>query len=360
MKKIFLLSFCLIAVLGGLSIAFIAFTKKAPQPANSLKDMPVAVMTETVHQQPWQETVLATGSLSAFYGIMIKSETSGRITKKMFEPGTYVKEGTPLVEIYPNILKGQLKKAEAELSLSKANYIRYKSLYHKGFYSKSDLDRQYATMQANEGEVEQLKAQLVQTLIRAPFDGLLGLDQISLGDYLSPGQNVVNLQSLDPIRVDFNLPETILNKLGEHNKVDMQTPAFPNQIFNGQIYAKESIIDSGSRQLACRASIPNEKHQLLPGTFGEVMVYLGNPEQVIIIPQDAVTYTATENFVYRVVNQKAVKTIVTLGKKLQNSEIIITKGLGENDVVVTAGQLKLHDGSPVSLYLPPSTPGDKT
>lgn len=344
MKKIIALGLCLI---GALSIGFSVYGGKQ---AGIVTPPPIFVTTQQVHQKPWQNKVSATGALSTFDGTTLKAETSGRIVKILFKPGTYVTAGTPLAEIYPDIIKGQLEKAEAELKLSQINYERYLKLYRKGFFTKIDLDRSFTLIQSNQGEVDQLKAQLVQTLIRAPFDGLLGLDQVSMGGYVKPGQSIVNLQKLDPIRVEFYLPETVLSELGPADKIEMRTPAFPDQVFTGKIYAKESLVDASSRQLAARARIPNEKHQLLPGLFGQVTVFLGEPKSVIIIPQSAIVYSSTEAYVYRVINQKAVKTLITTGGKLENSEIIVLQGLHENDVLVTEGQLKLKDGSAVSLY----------
>lgn len=356
MKRISLPTVVILAICLGVAIqAFSKNTHKAIMA--KIMQAPVYVTTETVHPSIWQDKILATGSLSAFFGATLKAETSGRVTKKMFTPGAFVKAGTPLVEIYPDIIKGELKKAEALLALSKVDYILYEKLYRKGFFTKIDLDRSYTLIQSNEGDVEKLKAQLVQTLICAPFDGLLGLDLISLGDYLTPGKEIVNLQSLDPIRVEFYLPETVMSQLSAENTVEMRTPAYPKKIFSGKIYAKESLIDKESRQLACRASIPNQDHLLLHGMFGEVTVYLGDHQSVIIIPQSAIIYSTTETYLYRVINQKAVKTPVTLGRKLENSKIIILNGLKEGDVIVTAGQLKLSDGASINLF--PTTQENK-
>jgi len=357
MKKIIQV-LCSVAMATGLFTTMTSYAGKADQ-KNASSGMPPAFVTTAIIQKAvWQDSVKATGSLTAYNGIMIKSETSGRVTKIFFKSGDYVKAGTPLVEIYPDIIKGQLKKAEAQLELSKINYVRYEKLYQKGFYTKADLDQAFTNIKSNEGDVDQLKAQLVQTLIRAPFDGLLGIIQISLGDYLTPGKNIVNLQALNPIWIDFNIPESYFTELKIGQGIDMKTPAVPNQTFSGTVSAMESAIDKNSRLVTIRASIPNEKFQLLPGTYGEVTLKLGQPQEVILAPQSAITYSQKENYVYRIINQKAVKTPVTLGERQENNQIIITKGLHEKDIIVAAGQLKLHDGATVSIL--PSSPNSKS
>ena len=211
------------------------------------------------------------------------------------------------------------------------------------------MDRAYTTIKSNEGTVDQLKAQLDQTLIHAPFDGLIGLSPISLGSYLIPGSEIVNLQSLQPIYVDFNLNEAYITHIKLGDKIEMRTPAVQKQVFEGKVYAMESAVDKGSRMITVRASIPNEKHQLLPGTYGEVTLYLDKPQQILLIPQTAVTYSLQGNYVYCLVNQKAVKTPITLGKKFNNNMVIVLKGLDPKDIIIASGQLKLYDGAAVTV-----------
>jgi len=328
-----------------LSVALISLTACSKQKTTHVP--PYTVSLFKVKKADWQKTILATGSLSSFYGIMVKAETSGRITKIFFKSGEYVKKGTPLVQIYPDILAAQLTKAEARLKLSQINYMRYLDLYKTGFYSKSDLDKAHTTVKNNQGEVNQIKAQLVQTHIIAPFSGQLGLRLISLGDYLSPGKEIINLESIEPIRVDFSVPEIYLGEIKLGDKVTMTTRAYPKATFTGKIYAFNSLVNTGSRSLDVWATIPNKDHKLLPGMYVEVTIYLGKKQSVMMAPQTAIVYTLDGDYVYRYIDHKAVKTKITLGPKLKDDWVIIKSGVKVGDEIISDGQVKLTDGAPV-------------
>jgi membrane fusion protein (multidrug efflux system) len=308
---------------------------------------PTVVQIQAVKRQNWQKTILATGSLSAAEGITVTPEVSGRITNIFFKSGTYVTEGTPLIQLYQKIVQAQLDKAKAQLELHRANLRRFTELYKKGYYDKADLDKAAAIVKSNIADVNNTQAQLDQTTIKAPFSGRLGLRQISIGDYLSPGSAVVDLQSIDPIRVDFNVPEIYLGQIKIGDKTTITSRALKNQVYTGIIYAFNSKIDPNSRMLGVRANVPNPNHLLVPGTFVEVTVYLGQPDILMMIPQTAVVYSLEGNYVYLMKNHKAVKTPITLGQKLDDNRIIVVKGLQVGDPVIIGGQEKLHDGAAV-------------
>lgn len=308
---------------------------------------PTVVTTETAQQRQWQEKIQEIGSLSTSEGIVVAPETSGRVTQIYFKSGQYVEANTPLVQLYPDIIKAQLAKAKATLKLSTANLQRYTTLYKKGYYNIADLEKAKATVQEDQADVDNYQAKLEQTLIQAPFSGQLGLRQISLGDYLNAGDAIVNLQALDPIRVDFNVPEIYIDQIKKGDKITLTSAALSNQVYTGSIYAFDSKIDENARTLGVRARVPNEGHKLIPGTFVEVTIYLGKPVNQIIIPATAIVYQLDGNYVYLMKNHKAVKTQVTLGQKLDDNQVIITNGIKIGDTVITEGQLKLFDDSPV-------------
>lgn len=321
-----------------------SYAKKKP---TEMQLPPAVVNMTAVTATQWQNSIEATGSLSAFNGIMVKAEIDGRITKILFKSGQFAKNGQPLIQIYPDIIRAELQQAQAQLNLNELDYQRALKLYQKHFVSSSDLDKARATMTSSQAQVNQFKAQLSQTLIRAPFDGKLGLRQVSLGDYVTAGTGIVNLEALDPIRVDFSVPEIYVSQLKVGQSVSVRSRSFPTETFKGKIYAINSVIDPNTRSLDVRASIPNNQHKLLPGAFVEVTPMLGNPQSVLVVPQTAIVYSADENFVYKVINQKAVKTKVTLGLKLDDNLIIITSGLKTGDQVVSGGQVKIQDGASV-------------
>ena len=337
-----------IFIIFGLCAALLGISQITQAAKPSMAKMPPAVVDFAVAKQmKWQPSAKATGSLNAINGIMVKSETSGRVTKIYFKSGQFIEKGEPLIQIYPDILQAELQKAQAQLALSKLDYDRNLKLYDKRFVSKSGIDKARTAVTSNEAQVAQLQAELNQTLIKAPFSGQLGLRQVSVGDFLTPGSEIVNLEQLNPIRVDFSIPEVYLSQVKVNQAVTINSRAFPNTHFTGKIYAVNSIIDPQSRSLDVRASIPNTQYKLLPGAFVEVNVLFGNMENVIVVPQTAIVYSADKNIVYKVINNNAVATTVTLGEKLDNDLMIIKSGLKANDQIVSDGQVKIQDGASV-------------
>lgn len=338
-KSLIMLGLC--AALFGITQITQAKSKTSP-----MSQMPPTVVDFAVAKQiTWQPSTNVTGSLNAINGIMIKSETSGRVTKIYFKSGEFVQKDKPIIQIYPDILQAELQKAQAQLDLSKLDYDRSLKLYDKKYVSKADIDKARTDVTSNEAQVQQLKAELDQTLIKAPFSGQLGLRQVSVGDFLTPGSEIVNLEQLNPIRVDFSIPEIYLNQVKVGQTVNISSRAFPNKHFIGKIYAINSVVDPQSRSLDVRASIPNTEYQLLPGAFVEVKVLFGGPKNVLVVPQTAIVYSADKSIVYKVVNHKAVATTVTLGEKLDNDLVIIKSGLNRNDQIVSDGQVKIEDGA---------------
>lgn len=322
------------------------------KPPKTAQLPPAFVETTTVKFSARQQQVAATGTLLGIPGIVVKPEISGRITKIYFKSGDTVPAGSPLLEINPDIIKAQLQQDQANLQLTKLTYDRYSKLYKTHDVSESDFDKAQADYYAALARVNQSNAQLRQTTILAPFSGRLGLSQVNLGDYVSAGQEIVNLQSIDPIYVDFSIPETYLSKVAVNQEVILRSDAYPNITFNGKVEAVESAINQSNRTIMLRASIPNKDGKLVPGAFTEVTLIISGEEKVIEIPQTSVVFAPEENYVYTVVDGKASKVTVTLGDR-DSDKVIIKSGLKEGDVVITSGQLKVQDGAPV-VIAPPS------
>lgn len=309
-------------------------------------ESPTFVDVITVHPSTRQDQISATGSLISIPGIVVKPEISGRITKIYFKSGDTVAVGAPLVEIYPDLIKAQLVQAQAQAQLTRLQLERSTKLYRTKDVSKDNLDQAQANYNSAQAQVEYAQAQLRQANIVAPFAGKLGLSQVNLGDYVNAGQNIVNLQSLDPLRVDFNISEAYLSKVAVGQTVLLHTDAYPKETFTGKIEAIESLINQNNRTLNIRAIVPNKDGRLLPGTFVEAIPQFGLQSQLIIIPQIAIVYNPEANYVFKMINGRAIKTEVTLGER-DSDNIVIKSGIKDGDVIITAGQLKLHDGSPV-------------
>ncbi len=313
---------------------------------------PSMVSVAAANLQPWQQQIPATGTLTAMQGVMMKSEVAGRVTKIYADSGTDVKSGDPLVDIDPGMMQAQLASAIAKANLSSDYYNRALDLTQKGALSKQDLDTALSNKNSDAAVVKQFQAQLAQYQIHAPFNGHLGLRQFNLGDYISVGQSLVNLQQLDPLRVDFTVPENFLSAIRVGDAIQIQSDTQPNQIVKGNVSAIDSAIDPTTRTIALRATVPNSQQKLLPGGFVQVTLLAGKPQMLVTIPQIAVVFDPTGSYVYTVVNQHAVKSPITIAQQ-NNTQVAVSAGLKTNDQVVTAGQLKIGDGSLV-MIAPPS------
>jgi membrane fusion protein (multidrug efflux system) len=323
-------SFCIISQ---------SFAAAAPS-----KMPPTVVIPVAAKMQQWQDSIIAVGSLNAFDGTMLTPEVTGRVTKVYFTSGQYIEKGQPIIQLYPDITLAQLEKAKAQYKLSQLDYERNKKLYELKYVDRATLDKYQATMESNRADVDTLNAQLNQLLIRAPFSGNLGLNKISIGDYLKPGDVIVSLQRVDPIRVDFSVPDVYLNQIKVDNAIEITARAFEKRYF-GKIIAIDSAVNTNTRAIAMRGMVPNPEHILVPGTFVEVSIKVGPITNVIVVPQTAIVYASSGNFVYRLINHKAVKTLITLGKKLENNQIVVASGLKSGEIIVAEGQTKLHDGA---------------
>lgn len=341
MKKNIIIGIVLLLIIG-ISLSFCSHAKNQDQGGMP----PAAVETVTLHMQPWQSEISAVGSLSPNQGVVIKTEVDGRITGIYFRSGDDVKAGAPLVQMNPLVLQAQLNSAKAKLLLSKANFERAQQLFTKRVFAQADLDNARSAYQTDQANVDNAQAMLDQTLIRAPFTGRLGLRQVDLGDFVKSGDSITTLNAINPLRVDFRVPEVYLGRIANGQTVIIHSSAFPKEKFEGKVYAIDSQIDSSTRSLGIRASIPNMNYQLLPGGSVEVFVKTGAPQQWIGAPDTAILFDAQGPYVFRVVNNAAVKTAITLGPRKNGIAAILT-GLKAGDVIVANGAFKLNDGAPI-------------
>lgn len=307
---------------------------------------PAMVETAPVSQMGWQTTIDAIGTLNANQGVIIKPEISGRITGIYFRSGQDIKAGAPLAQVNPDILAAQLAEAKAKLILSKANYERALLLFKKRVMAQADLDNSLSAYQVDQASVNNMQAQLNETLITAPFNGRLGLRMVDQGDFVNVGDTITTLNSIDPLRVDFSVPEVYLGNITIGNKVLIHSSSYPDQTFTGIIYAMDSQINPNTRSLGVRATLPNTKHILLPGGFVDIIIQTGAPAKVLTVPETAVYYSDTGPYVYRVVKNMAVKTMVKLGQH-KDDVFVVTDGLNAKDVIITVGGFKVSDGAPI-------------
>jgi membrane fusion protein (multidrug efflux system) len=253
----------------------------------------------------------------------------------------------------------QVLQIKATVELNQMNFERAKQLHKEGLISQQAYDEIEAKLKESHASLALAQARLDKAIIRAPFAGRLGLRQVSLGDYVQPGQAIVNLEDLSSLKVDFSIPETYWVRVKTGQQVDVQVDAFPDKTFSGRIYAIDPRIEESTRTILIRARIPNPDSQLRPGMFARVNIVLGERPNAILIPEQAVVPMGQDKFVFRVVDGKAALTKIKIGQR-RVGEVEILEGLTPQDTVVTAGQMKIRDGVPIMILDPagarPQTP----
>lgn len=319
---------------------------------------PVAVSTVKAELKTWHPYLTAAGSLKASNGVDINSQVSGQIVSIHFQSGTHVQQGDLLIQLDDSMDQQTLARDEAALRFDTIDFKRKAILLKENALAPSAVDAAKATFLQAQAAVQADKVAIAQKKIRAPFAGKLGIRQVNIGQYITSTTNIVTLQAVNPLFVDFALPEQDLPLLQNNQSVSITVDAYPNQSFDGAISAINSAIDVNTRTIAVRAVIPNQKETLYPGLFAQVHVILPAVDNVITVPQSAVTYSMYGDSVY-VVEQKgktkrgkplliAVQKYVTVGHRRGNV-VAITKGIKAGDEVVTSGQLKLHPNAAVMI-----------
>lgn len=330
-----------------------AATKPVSQAAAPAKPSGLPVKAVVVKVGPVVDTVTAVGSLLADESVMIRPELDGRIVGLHFREGQAVKRGQKLVTIDSSEYQAQLAAVSADLRTEKQRYTRAKELFEQKFITKEALDVQQGTVERHEARVQEIQVRVDKTVIRAPFSGIAGLREISAGAYVKAGDDIVRLENLDSIKVDFRVPEVYLSTVGRDQAVALGVDAYPNELFQGRVYAVQPMVEEESRTALMRARIPNKGHKLKPGMFVRVSLTLATRQNAITVPEQALWPQGTDNFVFRVVDGKVALTKVVLGKR-GPGEVEIRQGLSAGDMVVTEGQIKLQDGAPVMVMGAPA------
>ena len=307
---------------------------------------PVAVETAAVERSPITATITAVGTLQADESVVIRPEIAGRVTELAIDEGAAVRAGTVLLRLDDSILRAELAQAEADLALAKSDYERNVDLFKKGSGSARARDEATANLEATTARVALARARLDKTVVRAPFGGLLGLREVSVGDYVTPGQSIVNLEDVDPVKVDFRVPEVFLARLRAGQGLSVEVDAFAGRTFEGEVFALDPRIDAEGRSVALRARIANPDGVLRPGLFARVTLVTARREDALLVPEEAIFARGEQLFVYRVIEGKAELTPVRLGER-QGARVEVTEGLAAGERVVSAGHHKLRPGAPV-------------
>lgn len=317
----------------------------ASQPAGQAK--PVTVEAITVAPSQFVHEVSAVGSLLSNESVMIRPEIAGRIAKILFDEGAPVKKGQPLVKLDDSSLVSDFNQARANLELSKANNERAAKLYSQGAGTARALDEAASKLKVDQSRLELARTNLDKTLITAPFDGVVGLRKVSVGAYVTPGQDLVNLEGIDPVKADFQVPESVLSEIRPGMTIQVRSDSYQGQMFTGEVYAIDPKIDPVNRSVAVRARLPNDKLLLKPGMFVRIGLVTKKTEDALLIPEESLIPRGNQVFVYKVVNGSVTSAKVRTGSR-REGKVEIVEGVAAGDVVITAGHLKVREGVPVT------------
>lgn len=316
--------------------------------------MKLPVEAARVSLQPLGGGLSTVGTLRADEAVVIRPEIAGRVQRIHFTEGARVGEGQPLFTLDASLAQASLREAQANLENSRRAASRAGQLSQQKLIAQADFDRARAALGVDQARAASARTTLDKMTLRAPFSGQVGLREVSVGEYVNAGQDLVRLVRLDPIEVDFSVPENALGQLRNGQKVKLTVDAFPGDEFGGEVVAIDPSIDANSRSARLRARIPNPDYRLRPGQFAQLRLDTGRGDQkALLVPEQALMQDAGGRFVYTVVGGKAKKTPVKTGTR-QPGFVEVTEGLKAGDEVITAGQAKpmMHDGMDV-MVLPP-------
>ncbi len=326
---------------------------------SGMSKQPQTVSTTQANFQTWKGKVQAVGTLRAVRGVDVSSEVNGIIDGLYFESGDQVIAGDLLVKLRMNDELAALKSLKADAHLAQLTYERDLIQLRRKAIPQSTVDADLANLKKTRALVAQQAAVIDKKFIRAPFTGRLGIRQVDLGQYISPGALMVTLQALDPIFFDFYVPQQEIAKIKLDQRVYVTTNLYPDQKFVGKIWALNSKVDPASRNILVRAALDNQDQRLLPGMYGVIEIDIGASEKYITLPQTAITYNPYGNTVFIVKSSApanegektqltAEQRFVTVGAT-RGDQIAILSGVEDGEQVVTAGQIKLQNGTLLNI-----------
>jgi len=318
---------------------------------------PDAVTTARAAEETWQNTINSVGTFAPVQGVTVGAEESGKVVAIAFESGQPVKKGDLLVQLDVSVEKAQLAVSEAKAELAKTNLERYQKLAGSGAIAQSDMDNVQSQLKQAQAEADSLQATIDRRTIRAPFSGRTGIRQVQLGQYLSAGNPVVTLQTLDPIYLNFSLPQQELSRIHAGQVVNVEVDSFPAEVFEGKISAINSELDASTRNVDVQATLANAGEKLRSGMFAKVSVQLEESQKVITLPSTAINRAPYFDSVYVIEQMKDPQGKSYLGARQQlvklgptrGDQIAVLSGVKAGEEVATSGLFKLRPGGAVKI-----------
>lgn len=322
---------------------------------------PAMVAAATVKAESWSTSLTSVGSFTPVAGVYVSNEVAGKIKALHFHSGQSVKAGDLLLELDSDTDQAELLGLQAELQLAKSRLQRSEQMIQKKFVSQADYDQHTALLEQAVAAVQAKRTRIDKKMIRTPFAGELGIREVNLGQYLAEGASIVSLQQLDPIHLDFTLPERYVGQLAVNQTITATVQAYPDRTFSGKIVALNPSVEQDTRALKIRAKLDNKHKALRPGMFAQVLIQSGNPLPVLTLPDTAITYNPYGNSVFLI--QKNNQGLTVQSRQVETGQnrdgrVEIVRGLQVGDRVVSAGQVKLRNGMPVSIDSQPA-PGER-
>jgi len=350
----------LMLMLTGAIVAVLGFVKfqqiqEAIAQGAAYQPPPEAVTTIVARQERWQTRLTAIGTMAAVQGVTVSADLPGIVDRISFESGKPVNAGDVLVELDTRQEQAQLAAAEAERDLARVNFDRLDGLVNLRAIARADYDRAGAEKKQTEAKVGEIRATIARKTIRAPFSGILGIRQVNLGQYLSPGDPVVPLQSLNPIYVNFGVPQQDAGQVRVGRAIRITTGDVAKAVLSGTVTAVNSVVDEATRNIQIQATVANPNGRLRPGMFVEAEVRVGATRRVVPLPASAISYAPYGDSVFVVTDLKNPKGEVYKGVRqqfiklgpAQGDQIAVVSGLKPGEEVVTSGVFKLRNGAAV-------------
>ena len=352
-------TYLLLLALTAISVTYaVKWTGLTPVPASGVSDTPTTgttVVLAPVTIDRLRHTIRAVGTLRANESILIRPEIAGRIRQVWFEEGQTVEKDQLLVDLDDSELQAELAQAAAQLKVSRLTYERLKQLDLDGkrYVTKQQLDEVAGALHVSQANHALYATRLAKTKIRAPFAGITGIRRVSPGDFVGAGLDIVNLEDLAQLKIDFKVPETLLRHLAPGQPIELTTDAYPGETFHGAVYVIDPQVEMTTRSVQVRARIPNPQQRLRPGMFAQVLLTYGQEERALLIPEEAVVPKQEKIYVYLAREGTAQQREITLGTRTRGF-VQVLNGLTEQDTVIRVGHHKLQEGDPIIALTEPS------
>ena len=356
-KRMVLMLLAVLVVIAGLGFVKYRQIDTAMKAFASFQPPPVAVTTISVKQERWPATLSAIGNVVAVQGVTVSADLPGIVTRITFESGQFARKGDILVELDTRQEQAQLAAAEAQRDLAQVNFKRLDGLVQDGVISQADFDKAQAEQRATEAQAKEIRATIERKTIRAPFSGRLGLRQVNLGQYLAAGDPIAPLQSVDPVYVNFGIPQEQESQVHVGSTVTIRAEEQTGVRFQGRVTAINSLLDQATRNVQVQATLSNSGNKLHPGMFARVELATGAASSVLTLPASSISYAPYGDSVfvvadlkdpagksYRGVRQQFVKVGASRG-----DQVAILSGLSSGEEVVTSGTFKLRNGAAVQI-----------